>query len=151
LQYQGTVVPGFPNADQYARHQVDFSRSSKDWTFETLPALRRAIQMALDEKNPYTLMQYQSRVNFFAKSWEQAETDNSRMPLTNLALFMTDYVRYSSSLQYSTSNEAFLRTTGWSSISMSTWYLSFRKINFPQDPEIHGRWEWAGIYYGEKF
>ena len=24
------------------------------------------------------------------------------------------------------------------------------KVNFPADPEIHGRWEWAGIYFGEK-
>lgn len=46
-------------------------------------------------------------------------------------------------------NEAYLRTTGWSRY-ISTWYLYFRKINFPLDPEIHGRWEWAGIYFGEK-
>ncbi|MDR1596788.1 MAG: tetratricopeptide repeat protein, partial [Treponema sp.] len=46
--------------------------------------------------------------------------------------------------------EAYLRTWGWSQY-ISTWYLYFRKINFPSDPEIHGRWEWAGIYYGEKF
>jgi len=43
-----------------------------------------------------------------------------------------------------------LRTWGWHQY-LSTWYLYFRKIYFPADPEIHGRWEWAGIYYGEKF
>ena len=26
----------------------------------------------------------------------------------------------------------------------------FRKVNFPLDPDIHGNWEWAGIYMGEK-
>ncbi|MCI6442425.1 MAG: tetratricopeptide repeat protein, partial [Spirochaetia bacterium] len=45
--------------------------------------------------------------------------------------------------------EAYLRTTGWSNY-VNVWYLYFRKVNFPADPEIHGRWEWAGIYYGEK-
>ena len=149
--FQGTEVPDFPNADQYAKQQVDFSKSSKEWTFETLPALRRAIQRALDEKNPQTLMEYQSKVNFFARSWEQIESDTTRMAITNLALFMTEYIRYSPNLESVTATEAFLRTTGWSSISMTTWYLCFRKVNFPQDPEIHGRWEWAGIYYGERF
>jgi len=151
LPFSGSLIPGFPNALLYARQQVDFSRSSKDWTFESLPALRRAIQSAIDEANPYQLMQYQAKVNFFARSWEQLETD-TRMAFSNLALFMNEYIRYAPNLEASsTATEAYLRTTGWSSISIPTWYLYFRKIYFPQEPEIHGRWEWAGIYYGEKF
>jgi hypothetical protein len=59
-------------------------------------------------------------------------------------------IRYADRLDASSnSTEAFLKTWGWSQIS--TWYLYFRKIYFPSDPEIHGRWEWAGVYYGEKF
>jgi len=23
-------------------------------------------------------------------------------------------------------------------------------VNFPADPKVHGNWEWAGIYFGEK-
>jgi hypothetical protein len=49
----------------------------------------------------------------------------------------------------SNAGEAYLRTWGWSQY-LSVWYLYFRTIYFPSDPEIHGRWEWAGIYYGEK-
>ncbi|MCL2800777.1 MAG: tetratricopeptide repeat protein [Treponema sp.] len=152
LPFTGTVVPGFQNADQYARHQVDFSRSAKDWTFESLPALRRSVEEAIDENNPWTLMRYQAKVNFFARSWEQTEADNVRMTAFNLAQFMYgNNIRYAPTLDASSNaNEAFLRTTGWS-ISLNTWYLYFRKISFPQDPDIHGRWEWAGIYYGEKF
>jgi len=152
LPYAGTIIPGFPNADQYARHQVDFSRSPKDWTFESLPALRRAVQSAIDVNNPWTLMQHQAKVNFFARSWEQMETDNIRMTAFNLAQFMYgNRIRYAAELDASSNaTEAFLRTTGWSP-SLNTWYLYFRKITFPQDPDIHGRWEWAGIYYGEKF
>jgi len=59
-------------------------------------------------------------------------------------------IHYANKLDASSnSTEAFLRTWGWAQIS--TWYLYFRKIYFPSDPEIHGRWEWAGVYYGEKF
>jgi hypothetical protein len=152
LPHTGTIVPGFPNADQYAKQQVDFSRSLKDWTFESLPALREAITTALDTSNPYRLNRYQAKVNFFARSWGQTESDDARIVDFNIAEFMyNNRIRYAATLDASSNaNEAYLRTTGWSSY-LPTWYLYFRKIYFPQDPEIHGRWEWAGIYYGEKF
>jgi len=152
LPFTGTIIPGFPNADQYAKQHVDYSRITKDWTFESLPALRAAIEAAIDAGNPNTLMRYQAKANFFARSWEQMEADNVRMTAFNLSQFMYgNRIRYATTLDASSNaNEAFLRTTGWS-VSLNVWYLYFRKINFPQDPEIHGRWEWAGIYYGEKF
>jgi hypothetical protein len=152
LPFTGTIIPGFPNADQYARQQVDFSRSPKDWTHESLPALRTAVQKALDEGNPWSLMRHQAKVNFFARSWEQNEIQNPRMTSFNLTHFVSNRIRYAPTLDpSSTATEAYLRTTGWSTQSWPIWYLYFRKIHFPQDPEIHGRWEWAGIYYGEKF
>jgi len=152
LPFTGTVISGFPKSDLYARQRVDFSRSTKDWTFESLSALRSTIEAALDAGNPNMLMRYQAKVNFFARSWEQMETDDMGMANFNLALFMySTRIKYSPTLDASsTATEAFLKTTGWS-WELPTWYLYFRKINFPQDPEIHGRWEWAGIYYGEKF
>jgi len=151
LPYSGTIIPGFPNAEQYARQKVDFDKSSKDWTFESLPALRAAVEAAIDAGNPYVLSRYQAKVNFFGRSWGQTESDDARMVDFNLAGFMyNNKISYAPTLDASsTATEAYLRTTGWSSY-LSTWYLYFRKINYPQDPEIHGRWEWAGIYYGEK-
>jgi tetratricopeptide (TPR) repeat protein len=154
LPYTGTSIPGFPNADQYARQQVDFSRSPKDWTFESLAALRAAIEEALDEGNPRALQRCQAKVNFFTRSWEQMEIEtmrSARMVNFSFATFMyNNHIRYAPSLDVSSNaTEAYLRTTGWSP-SIPIWYLYFRKINFPQDPEIHGRWEWAGIFYGEK-
>ncbi|MCL2209342.1 MAG: tetratricopeptide repeat protein [Treponema sp.] len=151
LPYTGTIIQGFPNADQYARQKVDFSKSPKDWTFESLPVLRAAIEDALDEGSARQLSRYQAKVNFFGRSWGQTETDDARMVDFNLAEFMyNNRIRYASDLDASSNaTEAFLRTTGWSTY-LQTWYLYFRKIHFPQDPEIHGRWEWAGIYYGEK-
>lgn len=43
----------------------------------------------------------------------------------------------------------FLRTIGWS-YRVETWYLYFRRVNFKADPSIDGKWEWAGIFFGEK-
>ncbi|MDR1587756.1 MAG: tetratricopeptide repeat protein [Treponema sp.] len=152
LPYAGTVIPGFPNADQYAKQQVDFNNSPKDWSFESLPALLKAVEAALDMGSSGRLGQCQAKVNFFARSWEQEETDDSGVADFNLSDFMRgNRIRYADSLDASSNaTEAYLRTWGWSQY-ISTWYLYFRKIYFPSDPEIHGRWEWAGLYYGEKF
>jgi tetratricopeptide (TPR) repeat protein len=152
LPFAGTVIPGFPDADNYARQQVDFHNSRKDWTFESLPALLAAVQAALDTGNSRQLGRYQAKVNFFAQSWGQAETDSFSIADFSLSDFMRgNRIRYAEKFDASSNPiEAFLRTWGWSQY-VSTWYLYFRKIYFPSDPEIHGRWEWAGIYYGEKF
>jgi len=152
LHYAGSIIPGFPNAYDYARQQVDFNNSHKDWTYESLPALLAAVQDALDDDNVYKLRRIQAKVNFFTHSWGQIETDDPRVEDFNLADFMRgNRIRYADRLDASSnSTEAFLKTWGWSQY-VSTWYLYFRKIYFPSDPEIHGRWEWAGVYYGEKF
>jgi tetratricopeptide (TPR) repeat protein len=152
LPYMGTIVPGFPNADNYAKQLVDFNNSPKDWTFENVNALKNAITAALDAGSSARLWQYRAKVNFFARSWEQEDADNSGMVEFNLSDFMRgNRIRYADRLDAgSNANEAYLRTWGWSQY-ISTWYLYFRKIYFPPDPDIHGRWEWAGVYYGEKF
>ena len=153
LPYTGTLIQGFPNADQYAKQRVDFSKSPKDWTFESLDALRAEIEHALDTDNPRALTRCQAKVNFFARSWEQMETYDTASADFKLAeLMYNNHIRYASTLDASSNaTEAFLKTSGWSTYRLEVWYLYFRKIYFPQDPEIHGRWEWAGIYYGEKF
>ncbi|MDR2071708.1 MAG: tetratricopeptide repeat protein [Treponema sp.] len=152
LPYYGTIIPGFPNAYMYAKQLVDFNNSPKDWTFENLDALLDAIRSALDTGNSVRLRQFRARVNFFARSWEQEDEDNAGMAEFNLADFMRgNRIHYAAHLDSeSNTSEAFLRTWGWSQY-ISVWYFYFRKIYFPPNPEIHGRWEWAGIYYGEKF
>ena len=155
LPYPGSIIPGFPNAHNYARQQVDFHNSPKDWTYESLPALLSAVTAALGEGSPRQLYRLQAKVNFFARSWEQGETDDariSRMADFDLSIFMRgSQIRWAENVDASSNaTEAFLRTSGWSQ-SISIWYLYFRKIYFPSDPEIHGRWEWAGVFYGEKF
>lgn len=152
LPYYETSIPGFPDAFGYAKKLVDFNNSPKDWSFESLPALVAAVKDAMDKGSPATMRRYRAKVNFFAMSWEQEELDSNSLVEFNLSDFMFgNRIRYAPALDASSNpNEAYLRTWGWSQ-RISIWYLYFRKINFPADPEIHGRWEWAGIYYGEKF
>jgi tetratricopeptide (TPR) repeat protein len=152
LPYYGTVIQGFPNAYTYAKQLVDFNNSPKDWTFESLNALVTAINRALQTGNDRLLWTYRAKVNFFDRSWGQEEDLLEGFSDFNLSGFMRgNQIRFSPELdEGSNASEAYLRTWGWS-LSITTWYLYFRKINFPPTPEIHGRWEWAGVYYGEKW
>lgn len=144
-------IAGEPNAYKKARQLVGFSASPKDWTFESLPALEAAVKKAIRNYDWRALDNYRAKVNFFSMSWKQDEMDPNAQEEFSMRNFMRgNRVRYNLELDSdSTSNEAYLRTWGWSQY-VSVWYLYFRKVNFPLDPDIHGNWEWAGIYIGEK-
>jgi hypothetical protein len=152
LPYYGTVIPGFPDAYAYAKRLVDFNNSPKDWTFESLPVLLDAVKSALRAGENRRLWSYRAKVNFFTRSWGQEEDDSRDAAEFTLVDYMRgNQIHYADELDASSNaNEAYLRTWGWYQY-ISTWYLYFRKIYFPLDPDIHGRWEWAGIYYGEKW
>lgn len=144
-------IPGIPDAYNKARKLIDFNNSPKDWTFESLESLEKAVKNAISRYSSTLLDKYRSKVNFFAMSWKQEETDTNSQKNFSMKDYMRgNRIRYTAKLDESSNpNEAYLRTTGWSQY-INVWYLYFRKVNFPLDPEIHGRWEWAGIYFGEK-
>jgi len=145
------LIPGVPDTYEYAKRIVDYDSSSKDWTFETLDDLVTSVKKAIDGYDYRRLERYRAKVNFFAMSWKQDASDNNAQADFQMSDFMGgNKIRYSDTLDSSSNpNEAYLRTSGWSQY-VGVWYLYFRKVDFPADPEIHGRWEWAGIYYGEK-
>ncbi len=145
------VIPGIPDNYAYARKILDYNSSNKSWTVENLDDLVAIIKLGVKRKDYRTLEKYRSKVNFFAIAWKQELTDVYTSPEFALKDFMYGrYIRIADELHpSSTPYDAYLKTTGWHNYSR-IWYLYFRKINFPADPEIHGRWEWAGIYYGEK-
>lgn len=144
-------ISGYPNAYLTAKQLIDFNDSSKDWTFETRDELVNAVKKAIASYNWRELDKIKSKVNFFAMSWRQDVTDaNAQEGFSMRAYMRGNRIRCNAELDASSSpREAFLRTEGWNNY-VTVWYLYFRKVNFPADPEIHGRWEWAGIYYGEK-
>lgn len=144
-------IAGEPDAYKNARHLIDFNNSKKDWTFETLPQLEEAVKKAIRNYDWRTLDKYKAKVNFFSMSWRQDENDaNSQEEFETRSYAAGRRIRFSDSLdEASNPNEAYLRTWGWNAY-VSIWYLYFRKIDYPLDPDINGNWEWAGIYFGNK-
>ncbi|MFP4384937.1 MAG: tetratricopeptide repeat protein [Spirochaetia bacterium] len=152
LRYPDTTIPGFPNVYKKISQKVAFHKSNKSWAVESLDELVKKIKWALYRRNSRELLKYRATSHyFFSSSWEQEDDDvNSRM-FFNVGEFLGRYpVHYSRDIDIaSNSREAYLKTWGWY-YWLSTWYLYFRKIDYPADPEINGRWEWVGIYFGEK-
>ena len=144
-------IAGEPDAYKNARHLVDFNNSSKDWTFESLSALEEAVKKAIRNYDWRALDRYKAKVNFFSMSWKQDENDaNSQEEFSMYSWMRGNRIRYNDELdEASNPKEAYLRTWGWHSY-VPVWYLYFRKVDFPLDPDIHGNWEWAGIYLGNK-
>ncbi len=144
-------IPGEPDAYKNARHLIDFNSSDKDWTFESLEELESAIKKAIRNYDWRKLDKYKSKVNFFSMSWRQDETDaNSQTEFSMHDYMRGNRIRFADELdELSNENEAYLRTWGWNTY-VNVWYLYFRKVNFPLDPDINGNWEWAGIYFGNK-
>ena len=151
LQYPDSKVPGYPEAVEQIKPIIDFyDYRNKNWTRENLEDLVNSVKYAIRNKDYRRLANYRAKINFFAVSWEQEKTEANSDFLDKLNTFMKNRVRYSSDLDKdSNRQEAYLKTWGWS-YRISTWYLYFRRVNFPADPEIHGQWEWAGIYFGDK-
>ncbi len=151
LKYPETEIPGAPSARSDIQNMVSLATfSDTSWAMEDLETLINTVTWAIHNGRSGYLSSLMSKINFFATAWEQKENTSEEPTQFNIELFLTPRIRYSSEIdQDSNAKEAYLRTTGWS-YRISTWYLYFRKIHFPADPEIHGRWEWAGIFFGEK-
>jgi tetratricopeptide (TPR) repeat protein len=153
MLYTDSRIPGVPDAHEIIGKKTAFyDRQNKDWILKDLDDLIWRIRSAIKEgrSGGSTLSRYMAKVNFFAVSWQQKETEADREFLSNIGGFMGRNIVLSHTLDEGSNNqEAYLKTTGWS-YRIKTWYLYFRKIYFPADPEIHGKWEWAGIYFGDK-
>lgn len=143
-------IPGEPDAYKEARRLIDFNKSSKNWTFESLSDLEANIRKAINNYDFYALDRLRAKVNFFTMSWKQDEMAENEKEFS-MANYMTGNTIYCNNHldSDSTSNEAYLKTWGWSNY-VSVWYFYFRKVDFPLNPEINGNWEWAGIYIGNK-
>jgi tetratricopeptide (TPR) repeat protein len=147
-----THIPGEPRALRDAFEMVSFYYyPDKNWTMPNLDDLVAAVKDAILSKNIAKLRKYQAQVNFFQEPWDQqplVDSDNVNYNITNY--LPSSNVTIDSQLDVSANeNEATLRTTGWN-FRPPTWYLYFRKVDFPANPDINGQWEWSGIYFGEK-
>jgi tetratricopeptide (TPR) repeat protein len=156
LRIPDTEIPGVPNAYRKVQDKVSFSDSAdKSWTVEDLPTLIAAVKDAILSKNIPKLLRYQAKANFFQmpRSGEE-QTILSAEDLSG-DFSIVDFLRTSHpwvddepvvNLEAGTAE---LRTTNWM-FKVGTWYLYFRKVDFIADPQVNGRWEWVGIYFGDR-
>ena len=153
LKYPETEISGIPNAREIVISRVTFyDMPRKDWTRESLENLVDGIKNALWTKNIRLLNELRSGVDFFVRAWQEEDSEQELELLDDLGIFFTlgKTVRPVATLDRdSNEKEAYLRTTGWG-YRIPTWYFYFRMVDFPPNPDIHGEWEWAGIYLGEK-
>ena len=151
LKNPATRIPEEPDAYNKTTEKVEFYYSDKSWTRNDLNGLVAEIRSALIRRDLVRIRNLKSETVFFTKYWNQEEFDKTRADFFNLSTFiLSSDVDVERELDPSSnSQEAYLKTRGWSYL-VSTWYFYFRRINFPANPEFDGRWEWAGIYFGEK-
>lgn len=145
-----TEIAGDPNARITLTNLLRFHRSDKSWTRADLDKLVTDITTNIRRRNRARLERFQAE-KFFTMGWSQDETDMFTHTDIDITSFLNSRIYIARDLDpMSNDNEAFLWTSGWS-YRIKTWYLYFKKIEYPADPEINGRWEWAGILFGDTF
>lgn len=150
-RYPETRVPGAPDIHEAVQEQLSFHRNNqKDWMSPDLDTLVDNIKISLYYKQDWRLERYRAKENFFAMSWLQDPSDFNSRPNFNIGTFLNAArsISYSADFIILNEKEAYLKTWGWS-YRIPEWYFYFRKVDYPADPEIHGNWEWAGIYFGD--
>jgi hypothetical protein len=156
LNYPDTEIPGDPNAYRTAQENVLFYYyPDKNWMVPDLNVLVAAVKDAIMTKSLSKLMKYQAKVNFYQGGWDQqalfGDPTGEGFTAFNIGTYLaSSYPKIDSQLDIAANDrEAYLRSTDWN-FRPPTWYLYFRRVDFPANPDINGQWEWAGIYFGEK-
>jgi len=158
--YPDTDVPGEPNAYRIANEKVNlYDNPDKSWMVPDLETLVDNVKDAILTENISKLKKFQAKVNFYEGGWDQmalfgdptgegSSEGNRTLDITSY--LASSYPKIDGQLDIADNdNEAYLRTTDWN-FRPPTWYLYFRRVDFPADPDINGQWEWAGVYFGEK-
>jgi hypothetical protein len=85
-------------------------------------------------------------------SWIQDTSDSFTHIPANLPSFLTSNTRLAPEIEpFSNDTEAYLRSWNWAyQHQVGVWYLYFRRIDLPEKPDLNRKWEWAGIYLGER-
>jgi tetratricopeptide (TPR) repeat protein len=155
LDYPDPEIPGVANATRIAAEKVLFFYSAKDWLLPDLNDLVAGVREAIVTKNLARLNKLKARVNFFAEGWDQQAPSGDALPGEATEFNIAGYL-FSSNVHidpglapFSTDQDAYLKTTNWN-FRPPTWFMYFRKVDFPANPDVNGQWEWAGIYFGEK-
>ncbi len=133
------------------KNDIWFYRSSKDWIYKDLEELVSKIQKAVQARNELLLSRYVSKTSFEGRLWSKEKT----MVYSYRDIYISNKwnrnIVFSTKLEdFSSETEAYLKTTNWNFSYLQTWYLYFKKVDYPYDNRINGGWEWKGIYFGER-
>lgn len=153
LEFEDAVISQDPGALDQTIKKVGFYHSDKTWVAKDLDTLVTNVKWAIASRNPGLLDKYRS-FDFFIINWKSKYSDlKSSFPMESHYLTSMNIKTNRNLDSMSTENEAYLEVWGsrnsiW--YVYPTWFFYFKKVDFPMDPEIHGGWEWVGIYLGEK-
>lgn len=125
----------------------------------SLPWLVSRIREALERGDVWALSSLQSRADFVIQYWGQ---ERAHHPNPDPETFFLGLLQFSRNLEgaitvrwdpspheMSTDDEVYIKTTNWYADWLNA-YFYFRKIFYPPRADIHGSWEWAGLYLGGK-
>jgi tetratricopeptide (TPR) repeat protein len=142
-----------PTAREAANKVNFYLYPDKSWLVPDLNDLVTAVKDAIQTKSVAKLRKYQAQINFWQQPWDGTQILGDESVNYNIVNYLSSSnVTFGDHDQLDVAADgtsATLRTNGWN-FRMTVWYLYFRKVDFPADPEINGQWEWAGIYFGEK-
>lgn len=163
LKTPQTIIPGDPKAHSRVRALVDLYNFDKRWIRQDLKSLMDSVRGAVHQGSISELENLRAKAGFFIRDRSYIDRSSDDSETFDVRAFLWDHLRVSrnswgsSTIVFdrefsvdSNDSETFIRTTGWNH-RIPTWYFYFRKVNYPPDPEIHGGWEWLGIYLGEGF
>lgn len=137
-------------AYEEVRTKLVIHKAKRNWTKRDLTALTGIIRRAIRRRDIRTLRYYKSDY-FFSIPWAKSEDSSfSHIPF-RLSSFLHSGIRvHPRAENFSNEEEVYLKTSGWS-YRIPVWYFYFRRVDYPEDPELHNSWEWGGIYLGEYY
>lgn len=129
------------------QEEINFFYSKKGWIYKDLNKLINDIKYAIDTRNKkrlYSFIPDDFIVRFFDPTIPQWGVRELSIPSR-----WGRNIRFSPKFaEISTEDEVYLETTGWVFPQLTTWYLYFKRVDYPYDNNINGGWEWKGIYFG---
>lgn len=131
-----------------ARKKNNSPYSKKNRTWHTLEESRKVILNGLYSKSENYLKSLQAP-GFFTAQWEESPISlNAHIDSFDMVpIIKRSNLRVSPTFQYLNEHEVLWPTYGWE--RLGTWYMVIRKIQQPDIITDNGKWEWAGIYFGE--
>lgn len=159
LSLPGAIEILDPKDYNNIRSLIAYRNNPSNRVFRDLDILIQRVKQAQESGNIESLAQLQAISDFVIQYWAQKEnyhpTPEQDTFLRGLIEFSRNYngentVKWEAGLsELSNSNEAYVKTTNWYA-EWGTVHFYFRKVFYPPNPEIHGQWEWAGVFLGGK-